>query len=247
MGVFCYAIVIYCDFSGYSDIAIGIAKWLGINIPQNFNSPYQSKNISEFWKRWHISLSQWLKDYLYIAALGGNRRGNLRTNINLLTTMILGGLWHGGSVNFIIWGAIHGVGLIIHKTYLSAIERYKLITNKTIYIYLSAILTFIFVNIAWIFFRAENLHTAQVMIHQILFNFSFELIPTFIANYKSVLLMMLFAYILHFIPENLIEKYVIKNLYKANLSWLIFIFILFLICYSQFKSSTPVMPIYLQF
>jgi hypothetical protein len=103
------------------------------------------------------------------------------------------------------------------------------------------------VNIAWIFFRAENLHTAQVMIHQILFNFSFELIPTFIANYKSVLLMMLFAYILHFIPENLIEKYVIKNLYKANLSWLIFIFILFLICYSQFKSSTPVMPIYLQF
>jgi D-alanyl-lipoteichoic acid acyltransferase DltB (MBOAT superfamily) len=158
MGVFCYAIVIYCDFSGYSDIAIGIAKWLGINIPQNFNSPYQSKNISEFWKRWHISLSQWLKDYLYIAALGGNRHGNLRTNINLLTTMILGGLWHGGSVNFIIWGAIHGVGLIIHKTYLSAIERYRLITNKTIYIYLSAILTFIFVKNKF-FFKNNNLLT----------------------------------------------------------------------------------------
>ena len=247
MGVFCYAIVIYCDFSGYSDIAIGIAKWLGINIPQNFNSPYQSKNISEFWKRWHISLSQWLKDYLYIAALGGNRRGNFRTNINLLTTMILGGLWHGGSVNFIIWGAIHGVGLIIHKTYLSVIERYKLITNKAVYTYLSAILTFIFVNIAWIFFRTENLHTAKVMIHQILFNFSFELIPSFIANYKSVILMMMFAYILHFIPENLIDKYVMKYLHKANVTLLICIFILFLICYSQFKSSTPVMPIYLQF
>jgi D-alanyl-lipoteichoic acid acyltransferase DltB (MBOAT superfamily) len=120
-------------------------------------------------------LSQWLKDYLYIAALGGNRRGNLRTNINLLTTMILGGLWHGGSVNFIIWGAIHGVGLIIHKTYLSAIERYKLITNKTIYIYLSAILTFIFVNIAWIFFRAESLEHAIDYISGI---FSFDLFST---------------------------------------------------------------------
>jgi alginate O-acetyltransferase complex protein AlgI len=247
MGVFCYAIVIYCDFSGYSDIAIGIAKWLGINIPQNFNSPYQSKNISEFWKRWHISLSQWLKDYLYIAALGGNRGSNLRTNINLLATMILGGLWHGGSVNFIIWGAIHGVGLIIHKTYISIVAKYNLISNKRIYTYLSIILTFVFVNVAWIFFRAENLHTAQIMIHQILFNFSLELIPSFIANYKSVLFMMLFAYILHFIPDQLIDKYVMKYLQKANLTLLIFIFIIFLICYSQFKSSTPVMPIYLQF
>jgi len=247
IGVFCYAIVIYCDFSGYSDIAIGIAKWLGINIPQNFNSPYQSKNISEFWKRWHISLSQWLKDYLYIAALGGNRGSNLRTNINLLTTMILGGLWHGGSVNFIIWGAIHGVGLIIHKTYISIVAKYNLISNKSIYTYLSIILTFVFVNVAWIFFRAENLHTAQIMIHQILFNFSLELIPSFIANYKSVLFMMVFAYILHFIPDQLIDKYVIKYLQKANLTLLIFIFIMFLMCYSQFKSSTPVMPIYLQF
>jgi len=247
IGVFCYAIVIYCDFSGYSDIAIGIAKWLGINIPKNFDSPYKSKNISEFWKRWHISLSLWLKDYLYITALGGNRRGNLRTNINLLATMILGGLWHGGSINFVIWGAIHGGGLIIHKTYHSIVTKFDLVLDKPIYNYISIIITFFFVNMAWIFFRTENLHTAKLMLYQIFFNFSIELIPAFLNNYKSVITMMLFAYFIHFIPENLIEKYVIKYLHKANLIVLIFIFILFLICYSQFKSSTPVMPIYLQF
>ena len=108
LGVYGYTLQIYCDFSGYSDMAIGIALLLGFRFNINFDSPYQSATITEFWRRWHISLSSWLKDYLYIS-LGGNRRGKVRTYINLLITMLLGGLWHGASMRFILWGALHGV------------------------------------------------------------------------------------------------------------------------------------------
>ena len=116
-GVYGYALQIYCDFSGYSDMAIGIALLMGFHFKINFDSPYQSKNISEFWRRWHISLSTWLKDYLYIS-LGGNRKGKIRTYINLLITMLLGGLWHGAGFRFVLWGAMHGIALAIHKLYL---------------------------------------------------------------------------------------------------------------------------------
>lgn len=109
-----FAVQIYCDFSGYSDIAIGVSALLGIDLMMNFNVPYSSCNPSEFWRRWHISLSSWLRDYLYIP-LGGNRKGNLRTDFNLMTTMVLGGLWHGAAWNFILWGAYHGLLLIIHR------------------------------------------------------------------------------------------------------------------------------------
>ena len=112
--VYGYAVVIYCDFSGYSSVAIGIARWLGYKIPPNFLSPYQSLDITEFWRRWHISLSSWLRDYLYIP-LGGNRKGKFRTYLHLFITMLLGGLWHGASFNFIVWGGLHGTALAIHK------------------------------------------------------------------------------------------------------------------------------------
>src|SRR6201992_3166849 len=102
-----YAVQIYCDFSGYTDIAIGSAALLGVRFPKNFDSPYKSASIQEFWRRWHISLSTWLRDYLYIP-LGGNRRGERRTYLNLMAVMLLGGLWHGASWNFVLWGAIHG-------------------------------------------------------------------------------------------------------------------------------------------
>ena len=118
MAVYGYGLQIYCDFSGYTDIAIGVALILGFRLPVNFNSPYKAASITDFWKRWHISLSRWLKDYLYIP-LGGNRKGKIRTNINLMITMLLGGLWHGASLRFIIWGGLHGIGLVINRIWNS--------------------------------------------------------------------------------------------------------------------------------
>ena len=112
MGVYGYALQIYCDFSGYSDMAIGIALLLGFHFNLNFNSPYKSASITEFWRRWHISLSSWLRDYLYIS-LGGNRKGKFRQYLNLIITMFLGGLWHGASWNFVLWGTFHGVAFSI--------------------------------------------------------------------------------------------------------------------------------------
>jgi len=114
MAVYGFALQIYCDFSGYSDMAIGIGLLLGFHLPINFNSPYQSASIQEFWRRWHISLSSWLRDYLYIS-MGGNRRGRVRTYINLLITMLLGGLWHGASWRFVVWGALHGLALALDR------------------------------------------------------------------------------------------------------------------------------------
>lgn len=124
MGVYGYTIQIYCDFSAYSDIAIGVALLLGFGLPANFNSPYKALNITDFWRRWHISLSSWLRDYLYIP-LGGNRKGLLRTYINLFLTMLLGGLWHGAHIKFIAWGALHGIALTFHKWWLSIVENKK--------------------------------------------------------------------------------------------------------------------------
>lgn len=126
MAVYGYSIQIYCDFSGYSDMAIGLAALLGFQLPINFNSPYKSTSITDFWRRWHISLSSWLRDYLYIS-LGGNRKGKIRTYINLMLTMLLGGLWHGAATKFIIWGGLHGVALALHKVWMENKWKFSLI------------------------------------------------------------------------------------------------------------------------
>ena len=123
-GIYGYALQIYCDFSGYSDMAIGIALLLGFRFPKNFDAPYKSATITEFWRRWHISLSSWLRDYLYIS-LGGNRKGKLRTYGNLLVTMVLGGLWHGAAIRFILWGTLHGVALALHKLWMAVVPGAK--------------------------------------------------------------------------------------------------------------------------
>ena len=124
MGVYGYALQIYCDFSGYSDMAIGIALLLGFHFNINFDSPYKSASITEFWRRWHISLSSWLRDYLYIS-LGGNRKGKIRQYANLIITMFLGGLRHGASWNFVFWGMLHGVALAVHKFWMGITGRKK--------------------------------------------------------------------------------------------------------------------------
>ena len=298
MAVYGYAMVIYCDFSGYSEIAIGIALWLGFKIPPNFMSPYQSLNITEFWRRWHISLSTWLKDYLYIP-LGGNRNfsiasfifvggflvgsfimgvelfhlsnlwaavisavlllifiipalitkktSGIAANFNLLTTMLLGGFWHGANWNFIIWGAIHGVGLGIHKIWMLLTDKsFAAFNQSRIYKIISGILTFHFVCFAWIFFKAENLEIAKEMIYQIFNNFDISVFGPFYDNYKGVVWMILVAMILHLIPDNLADK-VIARTKTIPMVVYILVFFLFLILYGYFKSAEQVMPIYLQF
>ena len=201
-GVYGYALQIYCDFSGYSDMAIGMALLLGFHFNENFRAPYQAKNIADFWKRWHISLSTWLRDYLYIS-LGGNRNGKLRTYINVMITMLLGGLWHGASLRFILWGGLHGISLVIHKIYSKSkihltLKQTPLI--KTGSNVISTLLTFHFVCFAWIFFRAHSMEVARQIIIQILFHFSPQVLVEFIRGYWTELVLILLGYVLHFLP-----------------------------------------------
>ncbi len=164
-GALCYTFQLYFDFSGYSDMAIGLAKMFNLSLPINFDSPYKSKSIIEFWRRWHITLSDFLKTYLYIP-LGGNRNGPLRKHFNLFLTMALGGLWHGAGITFIVWGCIHGLALIINHTWRNLLSKLKLSNISTSFIYkrVAQILTFICVVYAWVFFRADNMQSALLIV-----------------------------------------------------------------------------------
>ncbi|MCH5277889.1 MAG: MBOAT family protein [Desulfovibrionaceae bacterium] len=148
VGSLCYTFQLYFDFSAYSDMAIGAALFFNIHLPWNFNSPYKATNIQDFWRRWHITLSRWLKDYLYIP-LGGNRRGPGRTLINLFLTFLLGGLWHGAAWTFVLWGALHGAALVAHRVWSKA--------GLTLPGLLGRALTFGFVSMAWVLFRAPDM------------------------------------------------------------------------------------------
>jgi len=154
-GLFGYAFQIYFDFSGYSDMAVGLALMMGFVLIQNFDSPYKSQSITEFWRRWHISLSTWLRDYLYIP-LGGNRLGEARTYVNLMTVMLLGGLWHGASWNFVLWGAIHG-GMLAFERAQGKDSIYRRLPRP-----LRIAVTFFVVCLSWVFFRAKTLGQALV-------------------------------------------------------------------------------------
>lgn len=164
-----FSVQIYADFSGYTSIARGTAKLLGVELMKNFKQPYLSRNITEFWRRWHISLSSWLRDYLYIS-LGGNRLGRFRTYINLMTTMLLGGLWHGASWNFVIWGGLHGAFLSIHKL-ININKRIDSSNMKSLNIksIFNIIITFILVLITWLFFRSTSWDTTQLFISKLLY------------------------------------------------------------------------------
>lgn len=202
LGVYGYALQIYCDFSGYSDMAIGIALLLGIRFNINFDSPYQSASITEFWRRWHISLSSWLKDYLYIS-LGGNRKGKVRTYINLIITMLLGGLWHGASLRFILWGAIHGVSLAVHKFVIGRFSSFKKTGEEMSPIrrILGILITFHLVCFGWIFFRADSMQIAYQVLEQIFTSFHPEVFVQFVTGYKMVFALMIVGYIVHFVPQ----------------------------------------------
>lgn len=250
MALFGYSLQVYVDFSGYTDIAIGVALLMGFRLPQNFNSPYKAKNVGEFWKRWHMSLSSWLKDYLYIP-IGGNRNGSvfsyislgvilaiivllagklilvpvfagivlvfillarffpgvkrsIDTNINLMLTMLLGGLWHGASWQFIIWGGLNGVGLVVYKFWrkISPWEKH----NNRITVIWKIALTFTFITATRIFFRSESMQVVRGMVHQMFNDFNLKLIPEILIAYKWVFLMMLFGFVIHWLSVNIKEK-----------------------------------------
>lgn len=160
-GVMAFALQIYFDFSGYTDMALGLAKMFNITLPQNFNSPYQANNIIQFWRRWHMTLSRFLRDYLYIP-LGGNRHGKIRRNLNLMITMFLGGLWHGASWTFIIWGLLHGFYLMANHVWLEFKKRLPWIDclPEWLRVAVARSLTLLAVLIAWVFFRAESFPAA---------------------------------------------------------------------------------------
>lgn len=254
MASYGYTIQIYCDFSGYSDMAIGVALLLGFKLPTNFRTPYKSVSITEFWRRWHISLSTWLKDFLYIS-VGGNRHGSFAgflfpalffmglivwgatygpssnlplilgvssllvftltfvlskdkektmfTNVNLMTTMLLGGLWHGASLRFIIWGALHGIALAVHKIWMEFFPQRKEKTFAgSIYNFFTVVLTFHFIAFCWIFFRAKDFATAIDVINNIgKVTFDTNQWRVIIMGYKNVFLLMITGYVWHFLPD----------------------------------------------
>ncbi len=251
MALYGYSLQVYADFSGYTDIAIGVALLMGFTLPTNFNSPYKAKNVGEFWKRWHISLSSWLKDYLYIP-LGGNRGGSigtwvaiafimafvvllsgkmivlysliwlvllcsvlaifiktfrewLTTNINLLITMLLGGLWHGASWQFVIWGGLNGLGLMVYKLWrkISPYEKF----NNFLVIMLKVFITFNFITFTRIWFRAETMESTWQIMDQIGNNFSGELALDVLFSYSNVFIMMAIGFIIHWLPTKTKDWY----------------------------------------
>ena len=165
-GVYGYALQLYYDFSGYTDIALGSALLLGITLPRNFNRPYAAQNISDFWRRWHISFSNWLRDYLYFSLPGLRSRWKVFAYLNLVITMVLGGLWHGASWTFVAWGAWHGIGLAAHRGWQAWQGHQKVTLTRGARI-LCGLATFHFVLAGWVFFRASSLDTARDIFYQI--------------------------------------------------------------------------------
>ena len=290
MALFGYSLQVYVDFSGYTDIAIGTALLLGFRLPKNFDSPYKAKNVGEFWKRWHISLSSWLKDYLYIP-MGGNRKGSafsyisltvilffiillsadlrlaalfavltalsiilarrfpkfkkgINTNINLMLTMLLGGLWHGASWQFVIWGGLNGLGLVIYK-FWRKVSPWENKNNFAINLWKIA-LTFTFITFTRVFFRSDSMEVVNGMLHQIFGQMSLSVVPQVIAGYKNVFIVMLIGYVFHWLPYSIKDRY--RNWFiKQHFVTQAFIFALVVFIIYQSISAEMQPFIYFQF
>ena len=247
MGIYGYALQIYCDFSGYSDMAIGIALLLGFRFPKNFDAPYKSATITEFWRRWHISLSSWLRDYLYIS-LGGNRKGRVRTYFNLMVTMVLGGLWHGAALRFVLWGGIHGIALALHKLWLSVVPGAKATGSemKRGWRIAGIFLTFNLVCFSWLMFRAESMQTVTLMLHQIFFDFNAPVIPQVLTGYTAVFAFIAAGYALHFVPARIDER-VRSSVTQAPMVLQVLLMAAMIWSVMQIKSSDIQPFIYFQF
>jgi alginate O-acetyltransferase complex protein AlgI len=259
-----YSLVIYCDFSGYTDMARGFARWMGFNIQLNFNFPYRSESIGEFWRRWHISLSNWLRDYIFLPLafrlsrlmkqdyLFSNRY--LRTdivifNISALITFTICGLWHGLGWNFLLWGMMHGVALAIQKSWSYATRKKKREMgkrSKEVNRIAGIFITFAFVSVAWVFFRMPGPGETLAVFSQIFSNFYLKGFPAFIAAYYPVLLVMITGYSLHFLPDSL-QAELKKRLIPLAWPWKAFIAMAVAGVIVYFNSLGSAMPIYIQF
>ncbi|MCM1452387.1 MAG: MBOAT family protein [Clostridium sp.] len=241
-GAFGFTLQLYCDFSGYSDMAIGIALLLGYRFKDNFNAPFKSQNPTEFWKRWHISLSSWLMDYLYIP-LGGNRKGKSRQRANLMTTMLLGGLWHGASWMYVLWGGYHGALLVGHKALK---DKGVLPKDRPWTRPLAIAVTLVLVVIGFTFFRAPSMQTIADMYTAIFTNFHPEVLPQFVAGYAVVVSIIAIAFAAHFLPTRWLHK--VRDAY-GWLPWaaqaLILAIIIFIVIQARQSSLVPF--IYLQY
>ncbi len=215
MGTVGFTLQIYCDFSGYSDMAIGIALLLGFRFADNFNSPFKSQNPTEFWRRWHISLSSWLRDYIYIP-LGGNRRGKTRAYVNQMTTMVVGGLWHGASWMYLVWGTFQGALLIIHKSIRSVWRMPERFRGNPLVRGTNILITFGLVVIGFTFFRiamlppqdgsialslSESWSHLTMMTGQIFGDFRSEAIPAVYEAYSVIIILMAVGFAMHFSPR----------------------------------------------
>lgn len=240
-----YAIQIYCDFSGYSDMAIGLALLMGFRLPDNFNAPYMSTSITDFWRRWHMSLSSWLRDYLYIS-MGGNRKGNLRTYFNLMMTMLLGGLWHGASWRFIFWGAMHGGALAIERMFKPILKPFDNKPWRKYFTPLQVFITFNFVTFCWVFFRAKSFKLASDLLGRIATDFRWDVLGEILVGYQNVMLLILLGFILHAIPRSF-ENQLQKVYAKTPLVLQAFLFSLIMWAALQMMSSDIQPFIYFQF
>ena len=202
MAIYGFTLQIYCDFSGYSDIAQGVALMLGFRLPDNFDAPYKSATITEFWRRWHISLSTWLKDYLYIS-LGGNRKGAFRTYINLIITMFLGGLWHGVGLTFVAWGLLHGVALALHKLWLRFVPKAQALGRDmgVLRRVVATLFTFNLVAFGWLLFTASDMAEVQYMLWRITHNFSFAEFMPMVECSGVAMALIVVGYVMHFLPR----------------------------------------------
>ncbi len=242
MGVIGYTMQIYCDFSGYSDMAIGIALIMGFKLAKNFNFPYKSRNLTDFWRRWHISLSTWLRDYIYIP-LGGNRKGTARTYLNNFATMLIGGLWHGAAWKFVFWGAMHGAGLAVHKAGKPWLSRIPDVWPVRA---LSWFVTFAFVAALWVFFRADSWQDSVIVLGSIFRDFSPAYLPAFAAARTLWLILMLVIVVAHCLPTGFWDKaaaWFVRSPWVAKL--LIFIVTVQLVLELRSEDVTPF--IYFQF
>ncbi len=251
LAIYAYGLQIYCDFSGYSDIAIGLATLMGFKLLPNFNLPYRAASITDFWHRWHISLSTWLRDYLYIP-LGGNRKGRLRTYINLLLTMVLGGLWHGASWNFVFWGGLHGVALALDKLFQTLFRKRSRPEGSTsskphpLLQALGVLLTYNFVSFAWIFFRSRSFNDAATMLDRIFHHFKAGIILQWLAQNQMVAALIMIGYLSHWLPKKLSSGFE-YSLRKSPLPLQALILALVIWIVFQFRAADIQPFIYFQF
>lgn len=246
LGIYGYCVQIYCDFSGYSDMAIGIALLMGFSIPMNFDAPFKADSMSNFWRRWHISLSSWIRDYIYIP-LGGSRKGKVRMYLNQMIAMTLCGLWHGASLNFVVWGGLHGALVCIHKFFSQTILHHDRKYHPAgIRRFFAVLLTFHLVCFTWLFFRCPDFEGVTLMLTQMFTKFNPEVLPDVFVAYKYVFAMILLAFITHALPTSF-ENRMVRWLQKGGVVAATILMVLVIYLVIQVKSSDVQPFIYFQF